>query len=667
MEISTLLNLLAPYEPKEHRQGYISFFCPGCQSGQRQSSTRQAYLYANGLAARCSNTQKCGWQASCDRLLGIRIESADYFTKDIISPLDHPYWSIFLKERRISEATIQKYQLCVFTDRDKAPAPYLYERLCFPIYTFSGQFAGYTGRSKSSEDRRYQHFFIMDSNEFIGYGVNHYQGGGELVLTEGTMDVLAAAEKGRTALGCLTSSWSKERLQAISGWKPFALILGMDQDEAGMKGNQEALRYFGQYEPQLPINVLVHDYKDISEAWMAEKPMSLISAPNWLKDKHLINDEQDWLEYFPKNVAILQKAMDISLEAARSLQNRFLDSQRMNHTTHLIKGATMTAQALMNSGKVDQAAEIFQTLSFPTTIQPIAGDSLLNQIKEYQQKGDMGYQHDFIKSIDKAFNGFKGLCLLGGAPGVGKTILASQLAAGLLQQNPSFFCLFLSLELSVLEIGVNLAHMATQFSYDLVDIMQRIRFIESLDSLNTVNSVVSLLQQIENETGKKGFVVLDRIQLLGASDGSDLFRDEQRYDWVTDLRNKIYPMPVIGISELTKVHWGSGWLGMESFKGSGRGGHAADQALIITPLTDSQLSANITFSGLSIQAQPNFIHSNRELTDSEQQNVAQIREILKTNRKDYQVIHVPKARNGYRTQISVTNFYGERHYREGFR
>ena len=660
MESSTLLKLLAPYEPKEHRAGYITFYCPDCQPSGEYRRTRQGYVYTyTSRFLRCSNTSKCGWSQSISGE-----ELGEYFEQaDCISAWEHPFWSSFLANRNLSQETIEKYSLCVFTDLETAPHRSLYERLCFPVYTLTGQFVGYTARAKDRDtDPRYFHFLLENMDEFIGYGVHCYQPGDKTILVEGPLDVLAAWERNQTAaIGCLGSNWSTTRLKAICGWKPTELILGMDNDEAGVDSTLNVLRYLGEQAPDLWHYVLSfpEDIKDVSELQTIGKYTNLIFSETWLEGRDVVAEE-----FYPYNPKKLSSILHISLEAAESRLKAFHESRRMKTTYGQIQKATTGVQSLLNQGKVQEAVKTLKTIDLPqeSNIKPITGDSLIAQISIAEP---LGLRNGWLTRLDHAFQGFRGLCFIGGAPGVGKTILASQLAAGLLTQNLELFCVFLSLELNSRSIALNMSAAANAYQGNLSEIASRLFVYESLPFTH-VNDLITLLKQKEQETGLRSCLILDRIQLLDAAAGTDLYRDEKRYDWITQIRDAIYPNPVIAISELAKVNWGSGWLGMEAFKGSGRGGHAADQAMIITPLTDSQLYANISLTSGGYQTKDKFIHSTKVLNDDEMSTVGLLREVLLNQQKDYQVIHIPKAREGMRMQIPVTNFYHERFYRESF-
>jgi hypothetical protein len=630
MEISNLLKVLSAYDPQEHRTGYLSFYCPSCQHGLH-SGVRQAYIYAHGSSrARCSNLAKCGWHIHIAELAGHGSVRNAYWSHDTISPLDHPFWSVQLRKWQLDEQVVRTYGLVVFTDESAAPHPQLYERLCFPIYTLTGQFVGYTGRAKAQVDVRWFHFLLQDMNSFLAYGIHKYHPGDGIILSEGPRDLLAAFKLfSGTPLAIMGSKLNRERARGLLALKPSKIILGLDNDEAGNAGTLDCIRHLADHN-KLTVLDLPEGCKDLAESLERSISVGFLGVDDWLARENLPNLEQIKL--------------DVAQQDKLATQRRAADE--------------------LDQGHVKKAQQILTDIKTSEPIQPMAGSDIVAALKTYRDEG--GLMYEWMPKLTQALNGIRGLCLIGGAPGVGKTIFACQMAAGLLLARSDYSCLFLSLELSEYEIGRNIQAAATAYGTDFEKLMARFYYQGTLPpGSNDPKAILDFLSQ-GRFTGSP-IVVVDRVQLLPEKGGSDLHRDEQRYDWVTELRNVLYPHPVLCISELAKVHWSSGWLGMESFKGSGRGGHAADSALVITPLTDAQMLANLERLGDEWYPSERFKHSVKTLDEAEQETASIWREALCQEKKDYQVIHIVKARNGVRTQIPVTNLYGQRHYREGFR
>ena len=131
-------------------------------------------------------------------------------------------------------------------------------RVMFPIIDIRGNVIAFSGRAiDSSESRRYMNsidtLVYKKTNEVFGLNIAKDSGSASLILCEGNMDVIAMNQAGFTncVAGCGTAL-TNEQVRLISRYAN-EVILCYDNDPAGRKALDKAIRLFNQTDIKIRI------------------------------------------------------------------------------------------------------------------------------------------------------------------------------------------------------------------------------------------------------------------------------------------------------------------------------------------------------------------------------------------------------------------------------
>jgi replicative DNA helicase len=244
-------------------------------------------------------------------------------------------------------------------------------------------------------------------------------------------------------------------------------------------------------------------------------------------------------------------------------------------------------------------------------------------------RGLAGMAQVTLPTLDHMTNGLRGLILLAGGPGVGKTSLALQLGLDAVLANGDVGLLFVTLETSRWELisrlrsrmsaldwaaitngleqispdpagddaGIRQLRMLQQGDATLAAAGDRMRFLDSRNF--TPPSLDGLVEQcIDLKTrsaARRLIVVIDSLQAWRSSAGgfesrTDLDSDHWRIDQMRELRDAIGGDPVIALSAASRPSE-LDWAGDAAATiGSARAAAAADMVMLLRALSDDELA-----------------------------------------------------------------------------
>jgi KaiC/GvpD/RAD55 family RecA-like ATPase len=249
------------------------------------------------------------------------------------------------------------------------------------------------------------------------------------------------------------------------------------------------------------------------------------------------------------------------------------------------------------------------------------------RLAQWRGREFIGLPQRTLPKLDKLTLGLRGLMLLGGAPGVGKTALAIQLALDAVVHNKDAAFLFVSLEMSrwdmltrfqsrlagldwhTIVFGSGFGSNALTFTKEefeclelahstLLDIGSRIRILDDKNFLApTLEKVLDHVEDLKASSGtSRVFVVVDYLQVWPVPEPSmkilrtDLEADKWRIGQMKELRDAT-GSEVLLISEARKpANDAQGWGGdMASIMGAARGTYTPDMVLLLNPVSDEEL------------------------------------------------------------------------------
>lgn len=267
------------------------------------------------------------------------------------------------------------------------------------------------------------------------------------------------------------------------------------------------------------------------------------------------------------------------------------------------------------------------------------------QLERFRGRSLVGFETGF-RPIDQRLLGLRGVTLLGAGPGVGKTVLALQLAVGVCRRHVfnQAVAVFISLELSADALLTRVKCHLTQtdwslytrgreqpdgsflFTPDLIESQQQAEtsmqmqgigerlFIAERPHLtsHTADSICAIVEHAKRQANvNRALVVIDYLQLLELPEDrkvrSDLDADKARFRILQQVQEKSRGPQnpdgdaVLAISEARKPVgdsrknqlWGTQ---LADYMGSSRLGYGADAGLLLHTMTKDELNEHYGFS-----------------------------------------------------------------------
>lgn len=217
---------------------------------------------------------------------------------------------------------------------------------------------------------------------------------------------------------------------------------------------------------------------------------------------------------------------------------------------------------------------------------------ILEQMCKYRERGFIGL-HTGFERFDEITSGIRGLCVIGGMPGQGKSTFALQLTTEIARLN-RIPCLYFALEMSGFDLGVKIASRLSKLDYktlmigslvegyrgqgltdeDMEKLMAASRqFMEYAPMVKLIDRSVCRridlgtlrlqIQQAKQEHGADHcFAVIDHLQIFPCSESFSQTKD--RLDFLIAEFKAIseqYDTTILLISEVNRDSYGRKWIG----------------------------------------------------------------------------------------------------------
>jgi hypothetical protein len=500
------------------------------------------------------------------------------------------------------------------------------------------------------------------------------------VTVEGLLDAIQAREAGVTAVGLGGLGLLDAYLQHLQAASPKGVILALDPDEKGVKGIPAALKKLlnaglpsfvvnlptGEKGEKLDPDLFIRTHgpeafrRLVAEAphalnWMARNLLDTNRGAGWTSQTsedvrkeavgfaaqlpsvfHPALPSEYWME-LGKELLISPETLQ---EAALALHEEAERERREKATRRRVQETAKKLEQLLAEGLpeearkflLDQASALQAEASTTSRSVPRLAVDELAELKDRLNKlrgcERVGLTQDVLPELDEALLGLRGLNLVAGPPGTGKTSFAVELGLGALEGDKESAVILLSLEQTRWEhLSRNLAYLSnldwktvtmgsqgcrmgrdreeraffTPHDYEALQHGEtRLRRIGGrfliLDDDNfpapTAEKILREVANIKEKTGAtKVLLIVDYLQLwpipletLKAL-GSDLDRDKWQIGELKKLKNLMGTEDAVAaISEAKKDDWKSS-LGMASVMGSARGTYTPDVVMVIQPLS----------------------------------------------------------------------------------
>jgi len=571
-------------------------------------------------------------------------------------------------------------------DKDKDGNPlkearvHLHGRVVAPWRGAGESILGWWGRKLSSAHQDApKYLYTSGTWRSRPYLLDRSTHGERLLLVEGVLDAIQCREHGfpAVALGGVNLDAYLLPLKAAS---PEGVVLVMDPDEAGQKAARLSVAKllaegFSVFMLKLPkgekgekgdpdeflrtrgpeaFRHLVAEAPH-SLRWKARDILTTHRGDGWT-DQATDSAIREALGFAGKLPAAFHGALpsmfwdEIALEIplspetmqehAKAIQEERDRETREKNTRAKVQETTRKLEELLEKGRpedahkllLDEAAELqAEAFNAPRSLPRVALEEMAeleDRLNRLRGKTRMGMTQRVLPLLDDALLGLRGLMLLAGPPGTGKTSLAVQIGLGVLDEDPTAAVILLSLEQSRWEhLTRNLAYLSgldwktvslgshgcrdgrdlqegTHFRRDdfkkLQDGKEKLRKMGSrlliLDDDNfpdpTSEKVLREVEALKEKTGaSKVLVVVDYLQLWPVPPETrktlptDLDKDKWQIGELKKLRNLLGPEDsIMAISEARKEDWKAS-LGMGSVMGSARGTYTPDVVLVLQPLS----------------------------------------------------------------------------------
>lgn len=548
----------------------------------------------------------------------------------------------------------------------------------------------------------------------------------DLILVEGVLDAAVLHDKGDPrVMACVAAQLSGLQVETLQRYRVSSVTICLDPDGGGERGTLSCIKSLHEagikayVAPTLPDGMDPDQFvlKHGMDAWKAhinQRIAALRYQAQALVRKHKTGKE--WTD--AGRVAALDEAItyDAGITSPETLMETNLffwpvikdetganeediearrvsarERQKQEKDRIEYDSLLRTSHELIQKGETEKAKELLrdqvdrlraeERISKAEPIVSVVDEleAHAQALEKWRDKRFIGLCQKTLPSLDNATLGFRGLMLLAAGPNVGKTSLSVQFGLDIVEKNPDACFLFLSLEMTRMEIMTRMKCRLAEVDWPsfvfqrnvdpqrlkygtlrLKDIGERIRILDERNfPFPTLEKVVRQVEDLKARTGtSRAFVLVDYLQVwpIPPSESknlrNDLDADKWRIGTMKNLRDELAGDAVMVISEARKPKDGEDeWGGeLSSVMGSARGTYTPDMVFLLNPLSDSSLKETAAAVSLNGGSGP------------------EIRETLEKRGISWNRLKIAKGRDGVHRgfKLDLTFWFTESRFEEGF-
>jgi replicative DNA helicase len=368
----------------------------------------------------------------------------------------------------------------------------------------------------------------------------------------------------------------------------------------------------------------------------------------------------------------------------------------------IIRNASKMADELARQGSFEEAKFVLfdgysesEALTRLSKLKPVRTlnemlDDHEADVVQYRDRDILGLKTD-MKELTDGLLGLRGLIFLGGPPNLGKTVLATQLAIQVLQNQPDTCVVYMNLDMDTNDLLTRIRCYVGGFEWkefvrghnvpiktgrkEVEVFGDRLVVLDHTNFTGNIEDAIAVGNETKKRTGcTRIMYVLDYLQRLRVPDAlrkvlrTDMDKDEWQVEAAQQLKSSIHRHDaVICISEIRKEAYDR-VLAPEDLKGSSRLSYAADIVLLLQGPTVDEFCSHFDPEGVAITVWWPHKRDIESIDKKTKESMApKIKERLQQDSIAVGYLAIGKGRDGtVRKRIAITSHFKTATIVEGF-